>query len=1201
MTGFKHDIMGLKTNPKGIQSFGLGLGLRGRMAFWIVLIPMLPFLIIGLVCDQTMENGLQKKAQQQIKSAIGQTGRDVEKYFQEMKRLLVIQAKRPSSRSLLASLSEGFALSGSSPDVYVAGEDWQKRLNQWKTQNEPLDFWAYRNTLLTDVKGNVLYSLSNTDMLGKNIHEGQFASSPISKACHKVLRSGGAVFSDFGIYTERGDEHILGHMVTRMAGAGDETIGLVIFECQVSDINGILSGHQDLGQSFEMYLVGQDKLLRSDSGTRSTRKALKHKVASGLVCFPELGGKNVLHSTAESYQGPDGLTMIGMHDFVRIGDIVYELIGEMEERDNFTLLYQIRKAFWFFSIVQLIVVIAAAYILTGRVVRPVVNMADWASHVATGDLVLLDIESRDDELGQFVRNFSQVVVFLRETAILARSIASGDFNVNIEPRSAKDELGLALEQMTRSLREASHAMASLAGGDFDVKVKVKGPNDKFAISINSMVEKIKITHDANEKQAHMKSLQMELSKTIRGNQTIHELARRILSFFCNTFQASTGVFYLADSSEDVLRLVSSYACHHHLPEEIHHGVGLLGQAAREKEKIILNHCPDDYMAIHGLTGTKEISSVLVFPFVHESSLVAIMELGSLKMMTDKELEFIDQVSENVAIAIMSAYSRMKMKELLDKTVKQSEDLKTNQEKLDGINRALQMKTIHLQETEAQLRKQEVELRATNRDLIRQTEKLKKSEKRLRIKEEELMTVNTALEERSFNLEEQKNAIKRKNIQLESAQKELVEKSDRLENSSRYKSEFLANMSHELRTPLNSILLISRLLTENKAGNLSEKQVEFSHTILTSGMDLLTLIDDILDLSKIESGKLELQISRASITEMVEKIEAGFSPVCQDKGIGFSIDVDERVSDSVYLDFQRTDQVLKNLVGNAIKFTSQGQVTVAVTIPDTLPEKLKKRFKKEETLLVSVKDSGVGIPKDKLSVIFDAFKQADGTINRQFGGTGLGLSISLQLIRLMGGDIIVDSEPGVGSTFHVYLPHVFVPPDNLSESDEAVITEGKSPIAETPTEMPGKSKPEKTPESANQPERQEKEFKGKKIMVVDDDMRNVFALINYLEDYGMDIKVARSGKESLAVLEKNPDIDLVVMDIMMPEMGGYEAMERIRAQERFKALPMIALTAKAMKGDLEKCLEAGASDYLSKPVDMDRLLMLMKNMLIEQSE
>ncbi|GAB6097540.1 hypothetical protein JCM14469_37940 [Desulfatiferula olefinivorans] len=1153
-------------------------GLRVRLTVWFVLLAFVPLIVLDLICRPMLERELEQNLSRDLNLALSLKRRNVEQYFDDLKRLIVIHSQRPTNKSLLETLKEGLDLSGLPPRTYIGGPDWQERLDRWKEQTGRDGLMNFRELMLVDTDGNVLYASLDRRNLGVNVFaDTGYVHSPLARGCRRALSLAEPVFADYALYRLRGEETMLGHMIVRLSDRTRRTMGFLVIQLDGAVLNGVLGGHQDLGQTFQMYLAGADLSLRTDAGKRRERKALRHRIDSALIRSPVgFGAERVSESVPMiRYRGPDQTMMRGAVRSIRVDDVTFYLVGEIEEREAFQLLSGIRRVLGFAAAALALLVLGASFYFTGDLVRQIRMLTDWARNVATGDLSIWEIRHRDDELGRFIDSFNQVVLFLNETARLALSVASGDLRAHIEPRSAHDELGSALRQMTLSLNEVLDAVASLAQGDYDVRVRVKGPGDVFATAMNRMVARMKEAHEENEIRSGLKTFQMELVELMRGDQPVNDLVLNVLSFFCERFGASVGAFYLVDEDRHTLCLHGQYACgpDHPPPPVLKRGEGLPGQALAEKRLIRLDHCPSGYLTVQGLTETYTPTSVLVFPFARGERVEAVIEMGSLLSFADRELSFLDQVSESVSIAVSSALARGRMEALLAQTLKQADDLKAHQEKLDGINRDLTARTDDLQKTEARLR-------AANLDLVHQTEKLKESETRLRQKEEELIAANQALEERSVNLEEQKNAIREKNIELEKTQKELLEKSRRLEDSSRYKSEFLSNMSHELRTPLNSILLISRLLTENRWNNLNERQVEFARTILTAGKDLLALIDDILDLSKIESGKLEICVDSVSIRDFQAKIHHGFEPLCREKGIGWTVIVDEAVPETVFFDFNRVDQVVKNLVANAVKFTARGEVGVQIGIaPEGAPSLVGTDS--DPVLKISVTDSGIGIDAAKQALIFEAFKQADGTISREFGGTGLGLSISRQLIRLMGGDIVVSSQVGRGSVFDVYIPGALTAP-----RDETLFTT-KPPAAASGGAGDSVGGADMTNTDL---------FSGRTLLIVDDDMRNVYALMHSLGDYGLEILVAKSGRQCLEVLESHPETDLVIMDIMMPDMGGFEAMEHMARDPRFSAIPVIAVTAKAMKGDRETCLQAGASEYLSKPVDMDRLTAVMKHLL-----
>jgi len=435
--------------------------------------------------------------------------------------------------------------------------------------------------------------------------------------------------------------------------------------------------------------------------------------------------------------------------------------------------------------------------------------------------------------------------------------------------------------------------------------------------------------------------------------------------------------------------------------------------------------------------------------------------------------------------------------------------------------------------------------------------------------QEVKRSNAELEAQAKELEDKAKLLEVKNQEVELASLSLQEKAEQLSLISKYKTEFLANMSHELRTPLNSLLILSKMLSENKGENLTEEQVKFASTIYASGCDLLALINEILDLSKVEAGKMPIEPKNVQITEVQESLEQSFRPVAEHKGLKFAIVVDSATPPTIFTDSFRLHQILKNLLSNAMKFTEQGSVSVQIELARRRRHFSVDALNKAETVLAFVvQDTGIGIPQDKQKLIFEAFQQADGTTSRRYGGTGLGLTISREIARLLGGTIEVDSTPAHGSTFTLYLPVTYM------GTDAAQRPEFPEPEREIPP----------LPADAN--------FDNKKILIMDDDTRNIFAISQVLESRGVTILHAENGESGIRILNEHPDIDLILMDIMMPQMDGWEATKRIRTMDHFKGLPIISLTAKAMEGDREKCLSAGASDYITKPVDPEKLLSLI---------
>ena len=437
--------------------------------------------------------------------------------------------------------------------------------------------------------------------------------------------------------------------------------------------------------------------------------------------------------------------------------------------------------------------------------------------------------------------------------------------------------------------------------------------------------------------------------------------------------------------------------------------------------------------------------------------------------------------------------------------------------------------------------------------------------------QELKRSNAELEAQAKELEDKAKLLELKNQEVELASRSLEEKAEQLSLISKYKSEFLANMSHELRTPLNSLLILSKTLADNRDSNLSPEQVKYASTVHAAGQDLLALINEILDLSKVEAGKMAVHPKTVRVDDICQHIEQTFSPVADHKSLDFIVERSPALPKALFTDESRLQQIVKNLLSNAFKFTEKGSVRLQIAPADMSKDfKVDTLNKSRNVVAFRVTDTGIGIPADKQKLIFEAFQQADGTTSRKYGGTGLGLTISREIARLLGGAIEVESEPGVGSTFTLYLPQKYVGAEISTGNSESEI------------------------EAAVPPLPLDADFSGCKILIIDDDMRNIFAITSILRMRGMQVIYAENGLQGIKMLQDNPETDLVLMDTMMPEMDGLEATRRIRDSERFRSLPIISLTAKAMKGDREICLEAGASDYITKPVDEDRLLAVMYN-------
>ncbi|MFI2263856.1 HAMP domain-containing protein [Streptomyces tubercidicus] len=876
--------------------------------------------------------------------------------------------------------------------------------------------------------------------------------------------------------------------------------------------------------------------------------------------------------------------------------------------------------------------------LTGQVR----NIAMVTTAIAKGDLTKkIDIDARGEILAlktTINTMVDQLSSFAEQVTRVAREVGTeGQLGGQAQVRGVAGtwrDLTESVNEMAGNLTRQVRAIAAVAAavtlGDHNVRIDVDAAGEILELqdNVNTMISTLRETTLANEEQDWLKGNLARISGLMQGRRDLKDVATLIMSELSPAVSAQHGAFFLAaqPDSQEIgadggeagayeLRLMGSYGyAMGGMPTTFRPGETLIGTAAEEGRTILVENVPSGYLKIASGLGEAPPANVIVLPVLFEDKVLGVIELASFQPFTQIQKDFLSQIAEMIATSVNTISVNTKTEVLLKQSQELTEQLKERSGELESRQKALELSNSELEEKAEQLR-------AQNRD------------------------------------------IEVKNTEIEEARQVLEERAEQLAVSMRYKSEFLANMSHELRTPLNSLLILAKLLADNAEGNLSPKQVEFAETIHGAGSDLLQLINDILDLSKVEAGKMDVSPTRIALVQLVDYVEATFRPLTAEKGLDFSVRVSPELPATLHTDEQRLLQVLRNLLSNAVKFTDSGAVElvirpagadVPVAIREQLLEHGSLRDPDADMIAFSVTDTGIGIASSKMRVIFEAFKQADGTTSRKYGGTGLGLSISREIARLLGGEIHAASEPSRGSTFTLYLPHNpgGLPPQGYpqlvaggiamdAEARESEVGQQQAEeqqeheqgaggslnrrrrraIHGTPRrfELSGRqpsAPPQPAPEpplpQAPQPVPQppaeepwlgngqdlvdpafEGGFHGEKVLIVDDDIRNVFALTSVLEQHGLSVLYAENGREGIEVLEQHDDIVLVLMDIMMPEMDGYATTAAIRRMPQFAGLPIIALTAKAMKGDREKSIDSGASDYVTKPVDTDHLLSVME--------
>ncbi|MEU6000831.1 HAMP domain-containing protein [Streptomyces sp. NPDC047197] len=867
--------------------------------------------------------------------------------------------------------------------------------------------------------------------------------------------------------------------------------------------------------------------------------------------------------------------------------------------------------------------------LTGQVR----NIAMVTTAIAKGDLTKkIDIDARGEilELKTTINTMvDQLSSFAEQVTRVAREVGTeGQLggqarvrDVDGTWRDLTESVNEMAGNLTRQVRAIAEVATAVTRGDLNLKIDVDAAGEIQVLqdNINSMIANLRDTTLANKEQDWLKGNLARISGLMQGRRDLEDVASLIMSELTPVVSAQHGAFFLALPTDDAaepgaeqgdayeLRMMGSYGYSMgSMPTSFRPGETLIGTAAQERRTILVENAPSGYLRIASGLGEAPPAQVIVLPVLFEGTVLGVIELAAFQAFTQIQKDFLSQIAEMIATSVNTISVNTKTEVLL----KQSQEL---------------------------------------------TEQLRERSAELENRQKALQDSNAELEEKAELLAQQNRDIEVKNTEIEEARQVLEERAEQLAVSMRYKSEFLANMSHELRTPLNSLLILAKLLADNADANLTPKQVEFAETIHGAGSDLLQLINDILDLSKVEAGKMDVSPTRIALVQLVDYVEATFRPLTAEKGLDFSVRVSPELPATLHTDEQRLLQVLRNLLSNAVKFTDSGAVELVIRhanadVPNAIREQLLEagslRDADADLIAFSVSDTGIGIAGSKMRVIFEAFKQADGTTSRKYGGTGLGLSISREIARLLGGEIHAASEPGRGSTFTLYLPlHPSeLPPQGYTQlaplpgtPSRPALEEGAS-TAEQPPQSEGTARPslDAVPESGTlfrrrrraahasseqppvlpgqgptgpQEERSQEQwptagqeapegrpgyqFGGEKVLIVDDDIRNVFALTSVLEQHGLSVLYAENGREGIEVLEQHDDVTVVLMDIMMPEMDGYATTTAIRRMPQFAGLPIIALTAKAMKGDREKAIDSGASDYVTKPVDPDHLLSVME--------
>ncbi|HEX8151599.1 MAG TPA: response regulator, partial [Thermoanaerobaculia bacterium] len=835
-------------------------------------------------------------------------------------------------------------------------------------------------------------------------------------------------------------------------------------------------------------------------------------------------------------------------------------------------------------------------LMASNLTNQVRGIAKVVTAVAKGVLKQkLSVEARGEiaELGDTINDMiDTLAIFADQVTTVAREVGvEGKLGAQANVpgaagtwRDLTDNVNQLAANLTTQVRAIADVATAVTKGDLTRTITVQAQGEVAALkdNINEMIRNLRETTSRNAEQDWLKTNLAKFTRMMQGQKNLQNVSQMILSELAPVVGAAHGVFYIMETnggSEPVLRLAATYAYKErkHLNKQFHIGEGLVGQAAFEKQRILITDAPPDYVTINSGLGEGKPLNIIVLPIIFEGAVYAVMELASFNRFTDTYQSLLDQLTESIGVVLNTIQANMRTEELLSQSQSLAEELQAQQEELTETNKRLESQARSLQASEELLKQQQEELQQTNEEL----------------------------EEKARLLQTQNEEVERKNKEVETAKRQLEDKARQLALTSKYKSEFLANMSHELRTPLNSLLILAKLLSDNPDANLTDKQVDFARTIHSSGQDLLTLINDILDLSKIESGMMSISLSDFSFNELRDLMERTFRQIANDKTLDFTIDAAPGLPAAIHTDPTRLQQVLKNLLGNAFKFTEKGGVTLRVEPAAggwTPGHEVLDRA--NNVIAFSVSDTGIGIPEDKQRIIFEAFQQADASTTRKFGGTGLGLSISREIARLLGGEIRVSSEPGVGSTFTLYLPQSYVAQagrregrDGREEVSEAIVTphpsadwtpeprRARGPVTEE-TSMRGAHPEEPVVVIEEQvPDDRDSIHEGdRRVLIIEDDVNFARILLDTIREKGFKGLVATRGETGLQ-LAKRFRPDAITLDIQLPDMEGWTVLDRLKHERVTRHIPVHIIS-----GDEETArgLRLGAFAQMQKPVTKEGL-------------
>ncbi len=1090
--------------------------MKPKLLFLFIMTGIAPLAIVALIGSYSASTALMDQAFEQLRTIQAIKRDKLQSALDERVGNLKFLANSKDAQKFLEDLIlfQGDQNLTGHQDYPVDGPEYRKIHDRYDAQLKRfMQANGFQNLyVLNRQQGHVMYAAHPEPDLGTSLATGQFHSSAMGRIWSRTIKTEDIVFEDFAPHEPSNGQQsaFIGYPLRDTTGA---VAGVVAVRLSAEFINQIMPSRQGLGESGESYLLrwheNENRFeLRSDIQTLGQGRYVIGYTLEKSPPYWRDARTAGFDGGDGTYEDSSGTTVLVAFNTLDVLGVKWMLISKINQAE---------------------------------VLRPILTFLLAIS--ATGALLVAMITPGAYQLARRIsRPLEQGVHF-------AEAISAGDLDARLELRQ-NDELGMlakALNRMARNLREMDWLRQGKAG----------------------------------------------LDDTMRGEHDPRDLARMFIAYLTKYLDAQLGLVYLHEDGE--LVLTASYAFTNRSGHftRVRTGEGLIGQAVLEGQILTFTRVAEDAPRYNFGVEEKIPVHFLAAPLLFESKPVGAFLIGSDTSFTPLQRQLIEQTVENAAILFNAAASRGVISELLRRAQEQQEMLRV-------ANEELEEQTKMLKESQAELQAQQEEMQVTNEELAEQTRALRESESRLQEQQEELQFANDKLGERATELEEQKDAIRKKNKELLRAQEQLKLKAQELEAASRYKSEFLANMSHELRTPLNSILILSQLLGQNKAGNLGEKQIESAKAIHASGADLLKLINEILDLSKVEAGRIELHVEELPFSAMISDLQRVFKGMAAEKGVRFVVDKGENLPEALVTDGHRLQQILRNLLSNAFKFTDAGAVTLTISRPAPNTDLSASGLDPAASVALAVRDMGIGIPQEKQATIFEAFRQADGGTSRKYGGTGLGLSISRELAKLLGGEIQLESVEGQGATFTLYIPEVHAsaaadseppaPAATLDKNDEAATSAAteraveSTAVVEAAPETPAPQPPSPSAADYVTDDRQVLTPGDKVILIIEDDPRFARILRDQAREAGFKALLAGDGETGLHFADYyHPSA--IILDIGLPGIDGWEVMKRLKADPRTRPIPIHFITAEDSSMD---ALRQGALGFLTKPVDVEKL-------------